>query len=95
MKNELDMKNLRVHTDENLRARLFVQFLSEIILRELKVTLKNNDLTENLTRKQISDALKGMHKITFANKYKDIYPKANKKQRLILNALNIKCKSLD
>ncbi|MDR0751357.1 MAG: IS1634 family transposase [Christensenellaceae bacterium] len=95
MKNELDMKNLIVHTDENLRARLFVQFLSEIILRELKVTFKNNDLIENLTRKQISGALKGMHKITFANKYKDIYPKATKKQRLILNALNIKCKSLD
>ena len=39
MKNDLDMKRIRVHTDDRMRARLFIQFIAEIFLREIRLRL--------------------------------------------------------
>jgi transposase len=54
MKNDLDMKRIRVHTDERMRARLLIQFIAEIILREIRIRLRNSDECSKMTRRQIS-----------------------------------------
>jgi len=54
MKNDLDMRRIRVHTDERMKARLFIQFIAEIFMREIRVRLRDSYECRKLTRKQIS-----------------------------------------
>jgi hypothetical protein len=90
MKNDLDMKRIRVHTDERMRARLLIQFIAEIILREIRIKLRNSDECSKMTRRQISSHIKGIYKIHFEGKYKDVKPELSKAQRAILGALGLR-----
>jgi len=89
MKNELDMRRIRVHTDGRMKARLFIQFIAEIYLREIRVHLRDSEVCRKMTRKQISSHIKGIYKIKFTGKYKDVCPELSKSQRAILEALGI------
>ena len=90
MKNDLDMRRIRVHTDDRMKARLLIQFVAEIYLREIRVRLRDSDECRKMTRKQIASHIKGIYKIKFLGKYKDICPELSKSQRSILEALNIR-----
>jgi len=87
LKNDLDMRRIRVHTDCRMKARLLIQFIAEIYLREIRVRLRNSDECKKMTRKQISSHIKGIYKIKFMGKYKDVCPELSKSQRSILDAL--------
>jgi len=90
MKNDLDMRRIRVHTDDRMKARLLIQFIAEIYLREIRVRLRDSDECHKMTRKQIASHIKGIYKIKFVGKYKDICPELSKSQRAILEALGIR-----
>ena len=90
MKNDLDMRRIRVHTDDRMKARLLIQFVAEIYLREIRVRLRDSDECRKMTRKQIASHIKGMYKIKFVGKHKDICPELSKSQRAILEALGIR-----
>ena len=53
MKNDLDIKRIRVHTDARMCARLLIQFIDEIILKEIHINVKNLNECNKMTRKQI------------------------------------------
>ena len=89
MKNGLDMGRIRVHTDERMRARLFIQLLSEIYLREIRLRLRESDTCSKMTTTQIFSHIKAIHKIRFKGKYNDVVPVLSKNQRYILEALEI------
>jgi transposase len=89
MKNDLDMRRIRVHTDERMKAGLLIQFIAEIYLREIRVRLRDSDECRKMTRKQIASHIKGIYKIKFVGKYKDICPELSKSQRMILESLGI------
>lgn len=89
MKNDLDMKRIRVHTDERMRARLLIQFVAEVILREIRVRLRDSEECNKMTRRQISSHIKSIYKIHFAGKYRDVKPELSKSQRAILEALGL------
>jgi transposase len=90
MKNELDMGRIRVHTDGRMTARLFVQFIAEIFMREIRVCMHSSDDCKKLTRRQIFNHVKAIYKVKFKGKYKDVYPALSKTQRSILKALEIR-----
>jgi transposase len=90
MKNELDMKRIRVHTDDRMKARLFIQFIAEIYTREIRVRLHESDECRKMTRKQIFSHIKGIYKVKFKGKYNDVQPELSKSQRDILDALGIR-----
>jgi len=89
MKNDVDMKRIRVHTDNRMPARLLIQFIAEIIHREIRVRLRNSDFCKKMTKKQISAHIKSIYKIKFKGKYKDVKPELSKSQKAILEALDI------
>jgi transposase len=89
MKNDLDMCRIRVHTDNRMKARLLIQFIAEIYLRELRVRLRNSDDCRKMTKKQITAYIKGIYLIKFTGKYKDVRPELSKSQRSILAALEL------
>jgi transposase len=90
MKNELDMRRIRVHTDGRMTARLFVQFIAEIFMREIRVCMNSSDDCKKLTRRQTFNHIKAIYKVKFKGKYKDVYPTLSKTQRSILKALEIR-----
>jgi transposase len=87
MKNDLDMNRIRVHNDERMKARMLIQFLAEIFLREIRVRLRDSIECKKMTRKQISAHIKSIYKIKFTGKYRDVCPELSKSQRSILEAL--------
>jgi hypothetical protein len=90
MKNDLDMNRIRVHTDGRMRARLFIQFIAEIFLRDIRVRLRKSDVCRKMSKSQIFSHIKTISKVHFNGRYKDVTPHLSKKQRSILEALDIK-----
>ena len=90
MKNNLDMKRIRVQTDVRMRARLFIQFIAEIYMREIRVCIRKSASCSKLSRKQIFSHLRTIYKVKFNGKYKDVYPELSRRQRDILDALDVK-----
>jgi hypothetical protein len=89
LKNELDMKRIRVHTDGRMCARLLIQFIAQIILRELRILLQKSNECKKMTRRQISSHIKGIYKIVFKEKNQAVIPELSKSQRKILEALGL------
>ena len=89
LKNELDMRRIRVHTDDRMKARLVIQFIAEIYIREIRVRLRDSEVCHKMTRKQIASHIKGIYKIKFSGKYRDVCPELSKSQRSILEALDL------
>jgi transposase len=90
MKNNLDMRRIRVHTDDRMRARLLIQFIAEIYIREIRVRLRGIKECEKLTKTQITSHIKGIYKIRFQSRYRDVKPELSKTQRAILEALGVR-----
>jgi transposase len=89
MKNSLDMKRIRVWNDYRMRSRLFIQFIAEIFMREIRVCIRSSESCKKLTRKQVFSHIKTIYKVKFKGKYKDVYPELSRYQRDILDALNV------
>jgi transposase len=89
MKNNLDMKRIRVQTDARMRSRLFIQFIAEIYMREIRVCTRSSETCKKLTRKQVFSHIKTIYKVEFKGKYRDVYPELSRQQRDILDVLNV------
>jgi len=90
MKNDIDMYRIRVHTDDRMKARLLIQFIAEIYLREIRVRLRDSEICKKYTRKQIASHIKSIYKIKFTGKKcMDVLPELSKTQRAILEALGL------
>jgi transposase len=89
MKNNLDMKRIRVQTDARMKSRLFIQFIAEVFMREIRVCMRSSEKCNKLTRKQIFSHIKTIYKIKFKGRYKDVYPELSRQQHDILEALNV------
>jgi hypothetical protein len=89
MKNDLDMKRIRVWNDDRMRSRLFIQFIAEIYMREIRTCIRNSESCKKLTRKQVLSHIKTIYKVKFKGKYNDICPELSKHQRDVLEALNV------
>jgi hypothetical protein len=68
MKNNLDMKRIRVQTDVRMKSRLFIQFIAEIYMREIRVCINNSETCKKLTRKQVFSHIKTIYKVEFKGK---------------------------
>jgi transposase len=93
MKNNLDMKRIRVQSDARMKSRLFIQFIAEIFMREIRVCMRSSESCKKLTRKQIFSHIKTICKIKFKGRYKDVCPELSRQQRDILEALNVKSRN--
>ena len=89
MKNELDMNRIRVHKDNRMRSRLFIQFIAEIFLREIRIQLSKSEACRKMTKAQIFNHIKAISKIQFKETLDEITLQLSKNQRSILQALGI------
>ncbi len=50
LKNELDMKRLRIHNSQRMKGRTFIQFIALIFLAQIRKTMWETPLTKEIHR---------------------------------------------
>jgi transposase len=89
LKNQLDMKRLRMHSSRATDGRLFVQFIALILMSALRKEMRKSDLIKHYTARELLKEMGTLTKITYAGKYGHILTEVTKPQRKILTDLKI------
>ena len=89
LKNQLDMKRLRMHSSATVDGRLFVQFIALIYISALRKEMRKSDLIERYTVRELIQEMNTLTKIKYSGKYGNILTEVTKPQREILKCLNI------
>jgi transposase len=89
LKNQLDMKRLRMHSSATTDGRLFIQFIALIYVSALRKEMRKSDLIKHYTVRELLQETETLTKIKYSGKYGHIITEMTKPQREILAALNI------
>jgi len=89
LKNQLDMKRLRMHSSRTVEAKLFIQFIALIYTSALRNAIKSTDLDGKYTVRELLNEMSNITKITYSGKYGSIITEISKSQREIVQALQI------
>ena len=89
LKNDLDMKRLRVHTPLHMHNRQFIQFISLICMSQIRKAIRDKLPDSNYTPKALLLELESLTTIHYTGKYKDQLTEVTKAQREILAAFGI------
>ena len=89
LKNQLDMKRLRMHSSKTVDGRLFIQFIALIYMSALRKELRNSGLIDRYTVRELLQEMETLTKIKYSGKYGHILTEITKPQRKILKALRI------
>jgi transposase len=93
LKNQLDMKRLRMHSSETVDGRLFVQFIALIYMSALRREMRKADLLKQYTVRELLQEMETLTKVKYSGKYGHILTEMTKSQREILQCLNIELPS--
>jgi transposase len=93
LKNQLDMRRLRVHTSPAMDGRLFVQFIALIYMSALRREMRKSDLIEKYTVQELLGEMETLTEIRYSSKYGHILTEITKPQRIILETLHIDLES--
>jgi len=89
LKNQLDMKRLRMHSSATVDGRLFVQFIALIYISALRREMRKTTLIERYTVRELLQEMDTLTKVKYSGKYGHILTEITKPQREILKDLNI------
>ena len=89
LKNQLDMKRLRMHSSATVDGRLFVQFIALIYMSALRREMRKSILIERYTVRELLQEMDTLTKVKYSGKYGHILTEITKPQREILKDLNI------
>ncbi|KUK38761.1 MAG: Transposase IS4 family protein, partial [Synergistales bacterium 54_24] len=83
LKNQLDMKRLRIHTSSTMDGRLFVQFIASIYMSALRKKMRDAGLTEKYTVRELLLEMETLIQVRYSGKYGHILTEVTKPQRQI------------
>ncbi len=89
LQNQLDMKRLRMHSSDAVDGRLFIQFVSLILVSALRKEMRNTGLIKQYTVRELFREMECLTKIKYSGKYRDILTELTKQQKQILESLKI------
>ena len=72
LKNDLDMKRLRIHTNATMEGRIFIQFVSLILTTYLKRIMSQKGWTRNHNLQEIFSEMKTLKQVTVDGKRKKL-----------------------
>ena len=87
LKNQLDMKRLRMHSSAAVDGRLFVQFIALIYISAIRKEMRKSDLVERYTVRELLEEMETLTKVKYSGKYGYILTEVTKPQREILEKL--------
>lgn len=89
LKNELDMKRLRVHNAGRMQSRIFIQFISLILLSQVRKVIREKMPKSGYTAKGLMLEMESLTTIHYSGKYKNKLGEITKSQREILLAFGL------
>jgi len=89
LKNQLDMKRLRVHSSPAMDGRLFVQFIALIYMSALRKKMKETGLIDKYTVGELLLEMETLTQVRYSGKYGQILTEITKPQRLIMERLKV------
>ena len=89
LKNNLDMKRLRMHSTQTTDGRIFVQFIALILLSYLRNEMRNTKLNKRYSAQDLLHEMETLTQINYSGSYASIITEQTKAQRKIMQALNI------
>jgi transposase len=91
LKNALDMNRLRIHSSQAMDARLFIQFVSLILLSRLRTIAKASTLPslKRLHVRDIMEAMETVVEVKYSGRYGSIVTETDPLQRDIIEAFGI------
>lgn len=94
LKNQLDMKRLRMHSSQTVNGRLFVQFIALIYMSALRKEMRASNLIERYTVRELLTEMATLSKIKYSGRRGHMLTEITKPQREILQHLNISIESI-
>jgi transposase len=89
LKNQLDMKRLRVHTAAAMDNRIFLQFLALVLICQVRNITRTNEDLSSLTVREIMETMETLVKITYSGRYGQLYTETGPLQRKIMEAFGV------
>lgn len=89
LKNQLDMKRLRIHSSRATDGRLLVQFIVLILISGLRKEMRESKLIKSYTVRELLKEMETLTKITYSGRYGHILTEVTKPQKEILKKLKI------
>ena len=89
LKNGLDMKRLRIHSAAAMDCRLFLQFLALILICRMRNTTREDRILRNLTVREVMEEMETLARITYSNRYGQVYTETSPIQRNIMEAFKL------
>ena len=89
LKNELDMKRLRIHSSEAMDSRLFIHFLALILMSEMRVVSKKGKVLKYMSIKDIMETMESIVRITYSGRYGNVITEMGPLQRDIIDAFGV------
>jgi len=89
LKNQLDMKRLRVRTAAAMDSRIFLQFLALILICQIRNTTQTDDILRNLTVREVMEDMETLVRITYSGRYGQLYTETNPIQRKIMEVFGL------
>ncbi|MCX6990682.1 MAG: transposase, partial [Chlamydiae bacterium] len=93
LKNQLDMKRLRMHSSATVDGKLFVQFIALIYMSALRKEMRKSTLIERYAVREVLEEMETLTKVKYSGKYGHILTEVTKTQREILKDLKIELPS--
>ena len=73
LKNDLDMKRLRIHSAAAMDGRLFIQYIALILSAQVKNIMKDNGWFKSHNMQDVIDEMKSLRVVTVECKRKKLY----------------------
>lgn len=89
LKNELDMKRLRVHNACRMQSRLFIQFVALILLSQVRKVIREKIPKSGYSAKGLMMEMESLTTIHYSGKYNNKLGEITKAQREILLAFGV------
>lgn len=89
LKNDLDMKRLRIHSEAAMDGRIFLQFLALVLSTQLKQVMHRQNLFKNHNMQEILDEMKSLREVRVENKRKKLLTHRTKLQQTIITAYGL------
>jgi hypothetical protein len=89
LKNSLDMNRLRIHSSLAMDSRLFLQFISLILLSRVRQIAKQSPELKRLSVRDIMEAMETIVEVRYSGRYGSVITEADPLQRTIMDAFGI------
>lgn len=89
LKNSLDCRRLRVHSESAMEGRMFLQFISLVIASRIQKVMSQENLYKRYTMPEIINELKTFQEIQIKGKREKIYTELTKSQKDLLEVFGI------